>query len=107
MGEGQGSDRSLAAFAGGIVGGKAGLMLLIVCPLPDGRGSVGVVSGSVAGCGKSLSQGMAPRHRGTQVIDLPLWGGAVRCQKKSSWDFFRSLVSMRTGVKGSAARKPA
>jgi hypothetical protein len=38
--------------------------------------------------GKSLSQGMAPRHRGTQAIDLLLWGGAMRCRKKSSWEFF-------------------
>src|SRR5271163_4260707 len=52
---------------------------------------------------------MAPRHRGTQVIDLPLWGGAVRCQKKELLGLFPQpvthggsgaeppCVSMRTG----------
>src|ERR1700722_19236192 len=38
-------------------------------------------------CGKSLSQGMAPRHRGSQAIDFSLWGGAVRCQKRGLGTF--------------------
>jgi hypothetical protein len=28
-----------------------------------------------------------------QVIDLPLWGGAMRCQKSVRRDFFSSLFS--------------
>ena len=36
----------------------------------------------------------AAEHRGAQVIDSLLWGSAMRCQDKSSWGFFRSLVSM-------------
>jgi hypothetical protein len=43
----------------------------------------------------SLPQGMAPRHIGAQAIDLPLWGGAMRCQNKS-------LVSMRVKARAFA-----
>jgi len=39
---------------------------------------------------KVFSQGMALRPRGIQVVGLPLWGGAMRCQENSSSNFFRS-----------------
>jgi hypothetical protein len=35
---------------------------------------------------------MAPRHADMHVVDPQLWGGAVRCQKSNSKDFFSSLL---------------
>jgi hypothetical protein len=35
---------------------------------------------------------MAPRHADVHVVDPQLWGGAVRCQKSNSKDFFSSLL---------------
>jgi hypothetical protein len=34
---------------------------------------------------------MAPPHTDMEVVDLQLWGGAMRCQKTLSKDFFRCL----------------
>ncbi len=41
---------------------------------------------------KNLWQGMAPPH--TETVDPQLWGGAMRCQRAHSKDFFRSLTCM-------------
>jgi hypothetical protein len=50
-----------------------------------------------------LSQGMAPRQRGTQAIDLPMWVAAMRCQKKT-WELFRGLACYNKNVSNSIYR---
>jgi len=39
---------------------------------------------------------LGPAPQRSQVIDLPLWGGAMRCQRSIRRDFFSSLPGHET-----------
>jgi hypothetical protein len=42
--------------------------------------------------------GHGPAAHNSQVIDLPLWGAAARCQRSAKRDFFSSLLEAFPGV---------
>jgi hypothetical protein len=43
---------------------------------------------------KKSFAGHGPAPQKSQLIDLPLWGGAMRCQRSVRRDFFSILSSL-------------
>jgi hypothetical protein len=49
---------------------------------------------------------LGPAPQRSQVIDLPLWGGAMRCQRSIRRDFFSSLLDHFQHFCGPVERVP-